>query len=143
VNKPSTLLPRGCPPFSRTNSSLPGYCWSTNPTKRGFNLGKIGETFNKLMMALGYSSYVAQGGDWGSIICRRMAQLYPDHCKAIHLNMLFTIGTPRFTQGPLIWLKWVTLAGPILFYDKREITALKQFQKFRKEESGYQVPSVQ
>jgi pimeloyl-ACP methyl ester carboxylesterase len=119
--------------------SLPGYCWSTNPNKKGFNLGKIAETFNKLMIALGYSAYFAQGGDWGALICRRLAQLYPENCKAIHLNMLFTLGPPRLMQGPLIWLKWVTLIGPVLLYDKREINALKQFQKFAKQETGYQV----
>ena len=119
--------------------SLPGYCWSTNPTKKGFNLGKIAETFNKLMIALDYPSYVAQGGDWGSIVTRRLGQLHPEHCRAIHVNMLFTLGTPRLTQGPLIWLKWVTLIGPALLYDKREIPALKMFQKFRELETGYQV----
>jgi pimeloyl-ACP methyl ester carboxylesterase len=119
--------------------SLPGYCWSTNPTKKGFNLGKIAEMFNKLMIALDYPSYVAQGGDWGSIVTRRLGQLHPEHCRAIHVNMLFTLGTPRLSQGPLIWLKWVTLIGPALLYDKREIPALKMFQKFRELETGYQV----
>src|SRR5277367_1829775 len=121
--------------------SLPGYCWSTNPTKKGFNLGKIAETFNKLMLELDYPTYVAQGGDWGSLVTRRLGQLYPSHCRSIHVNMLFTLGTPRLTQGPLIWLKWVTLIGPILLYDKREIPALQMFQKFRELETGYQVPS--
>jgi len=119
--------------------SLPGYCWSTNPTKKGFNIGKIEETFHKLMTALGYSAYIAQGGDWGSLISRRMAQFYLAHCKAIHLNMLFTIGTPRLMKGLLVWFKWITRIGPILLYDKRETNALKNFQKFMHEETGYQV----
>lgn len=93
------------------------------------------------MLSLGYTTYVAQGGDWGSLVTRRLGQLFPQHCKAIHVNMLFTLGTPRITQGPLIWLKWVTLIGPALLYEKREITALKQFQKFRDSEAGYQVSS--
>jgi pimeloyl-ACP methyl ester carboxylesterase len=119
--------------------SLPGYCWSTNPTKRGFNLGKMAETFNKLMQLLGYPQYVSQGGDWGSLVARRLGQLYPDNCKAIHVNMLFSVGTPKFSQGPLIWLKWVTLIGPALVYDKREIEHLRMFQKFRDAETAYQV----
>lgn len=81
------------------NGSLPGYCWSTNPSKKGFNVSKIAQTFNSLMLALGYPRYVAQGGDWGSIIARRLAQLYPENCVAIHVNMLFTLGTPRISQG--------------------------------------------
>jgi pimeloyl-ACP methyl ester carboxylesterase len=91
------------------------------------------------MIALGYPKYVAQGGDWGSLVTRRLGQLYPEHCKAIHVNLLFVLGTPKFSQGPLIWLKWVTLIGPLLLYDKREIEQLKNFQKFRKTETGYQV----
>lgn len=91
------------------------------------------------MLVLGYPTYVAQGGDWGSLVARRLGQLYPSHCRAIHVNMLFTLGTPRLMQGPLIWLKWVTLIGPILLYDKREIPALQMFQKFRELETGYQV----
>jgi len=91
------------------------------------------------MLALGYDKYVAQGGDWGSLITRRLGQLYSEHCKAIHVNMLITVGPPRLTQGPLIWLKWVTLIGPALLYDKREIDSLKWLQKFRDSESGYQV----
>jgi len=96
--------------------------------------------FHKLMIALGYSAYIAQGGDWGSVISRRMAQFYPANCKAIHLNMLFTIGTPRLMKGPLVWFKWVTLIGPIFLYDKRDINALKNLQKFIDEGTGYQVP---
>ena len=69
-----------------------------------------------------------------------MAQFYPANCKAIHLNMLFTIGTPRLMKGPLVWFKWVTLIGPIFLYDKRDINALKNLQKFIDEGTGYQVP---
>ena len=134
------VAPRSVPHFLRLLiRSLPGYCWSTNPRKKGFNLGKMAETFNKLMITLGYPKYVAQGGDWGFLIARRLAQLYPENCRAIHVNMLLTTGTPRISQGPLIWLKWVTLIGPALLYDKREIGALNQIQKFMGSESGYQV----
>jgi pimeloyl-ACP methyl ester carboxylesterase len=93
------------------------------------------------MIKLGYTKYVAQGGDWGSLITRRLGQLHSDHCKAIHVNMLFVTGTPRFFQGPLVWFKWVTLIGPALLYDKRDIDQLKVFSKFRELETGYQVDS--
>lgn len=42
------------------------------------------------------------------------------------------------SQGPLVWLKWVTLVGPVLTYDKRELEGLKAFQRFREMEEGYQ-----
>ncbi len=99
----------------------------------------MAEIFNKLMLALGYTKYVAQGGDWGFVITRRLAQLYPENCRAVHLNMLLTNGTPRITRSPLIWLKWVTLIGPALLYDKREIKALKDIQNFMGFEAGYRV----
>ena len=68
-----------------------------------------------------------------------MGQVYPQNCKAVHLNMLVSVGTPRLMQGFLIWLKWVTRIGPLFLYDKREIAALELLQKFDAEESGYQV----
>jgi len=55
-------------------------------------------TFNTLMQHLGYREYVAQGGDWGSLIVRRAAQMYPTNCKAIHLNLLLVTGPPQMNQ---------------------------------------------
>lgn len=69
----------------------------------------MAKTFNKLMIKLGYIKYVAQGGDWGSIVTRQLGQL---HSEAIHVKMLFTLRPPRITQGLLI--NWSTL-----LYDKK------------------------
>ncbi|KXS18930.1 epoxide hydrolase 1 [Gonapodya prolifera JEL478] len=46
------------------------------------------------MKTLGYSAYVAQGGDWGSSVTKSLALLYPNNCRAIHLNM------PSFSRPP-------------------------------------------
>jgi len=118
--------------------SLPGFGFSGKPKTTGWGVQRIAQAWMALMARLGYTRYGAQGGDWGSLVTRRLGQVHPEHCRAIHVNMLFTVGTPRLTQGPLIWLKWVTLIGPALLYDKREIPALKTFQKFRELETGYQ-----
>jgi len=48
---------------------------------------------HKLMLALGYGKYVAQGGDWGSMIARIMGLEYPDACVAVHVNMVVS-GAP-------------------------------------------------
>jgi pimeloyl-ACP methyl ester carboxylesterase len=56
---------RGCMP--------PGYGWSSPPTRRGCNITSVAATLDALMSALGYSRYVAQGGDWGAIACRALA----------------------------------------------------------------------
>ena len=41
------------------------------------------------MQQLGYESYVAQGGDWGSIVTRRLGEAYADRLLGVHFNMLF------------------------------------------------------
>ena len=48
----------------------------------------MGETFSKLMAQLGYDSYFAQGGDWGSAITSAIARQDREHCVGIHLNMI-------------------------------------------------------
>ena len=65
-----------------SNGSLPRYCWSVNPSKKGFNLRKIADV-NKLMITLAYKKYVAQGGERGSLMTRPLGQLYPKNCKVI------------------------------------------------------------
>lgn len=57
------------------------------------------------MLALGYTEYVTQGGDWGYMITRVMGRIYPQHCVASHLN--FAIPSfPKPTQ-PLLFLKFL------------------------------------
>ena len=116
--------------------NLPGYGPSSNPTKKGFSLAKMAETFNKLMIHFQYPEYVIQGGDWGSLTGRQMAMKYPSHCKAIHLNFLLMLGTPRMTRSPFAWFKGVTLIEPIFLYEK---SAIEGSKKFSEEESGYAV----
>jgi microsomal epoxide hydrolase len=80
--------------------SIPGYGFSSAPTRRGFGLIDTVHTFAKLMARLGYSSFVAQGGDWGSLVTHGMGVLYPELCTAIHLNMLVGVGG---TPDPSKW----------------------------------------
>jgi pimeloyl-ACP methyl ester carboxylesterase len=67
--------------------SLPGYGWSDKPTSAGWGLERIARTWDELMRGLGYSRYVAQGGDWGAGVTTVLAQQAPDGLAAIHLNM--------------------------------------------------------
>ncbi len=48
--------------------SLPGYGFSGKPTEAGWSIERIAGTWNALMLRLGYANYVAQGGDWGSMV---------------------------------------------------------------------------
>ncbi len=50
------------------------------------------------MARLGYTRYVAQGGDWGAQVTTRIGALDPEHCAAIHLNM--AAGIPPETPAP-------------------------------------------
>ncbi len=68
--------------------SLPGYAFSDKPRDRGWGVGRTGETWAKLMAQLGYDRYFAQGGDWGSMVSTALAIADPEHCAALHLNMV-------------------------------------------------------
>jgi pimeloyl-ACP methyl ester carboxylesterase len=66
---------------------LPGYGFSGKPATTGTSVAKIGRMWGKLMERLGYQRYVAQGGDWGSMITQSMGQTEIEHCAGIHINM--------------------------------------------------------
>lgn len=66
--------------------SLPGYGFSSCPDKAGFTNEHDAEAVHKVMLKLGYRSYVAQGGDWGSDIVRNLGRMFPEHVKAVHIN---------------------------------------------------------
>jgi pimeloyl-ACP methyl ester carboxylesterase len=68
--------------------SLPGYGFSGKPKAPGWGVEKIADTWAILMDRLGYGSYVAQGGDWGSAVTTALGIRDPDHCRAIHVNMV-------------------------------------------------------
>lgn len=67
--------------------SLPGYGFSGKPTSTGTSVEVIGHMWGELMSRLGYDRYVAQGGDWGSVITQSMGQTETDHCAGIHITM--------------------------------------------------------
>jgi pimeloyl-ACP methyl ester carboxylesterase len=71
--------------------SLPGYGFSAKPTGTGWDPDRIGPAWAELMKRLGYKSYVAQGGDWGSPISSAMARLAPTGLLGIHINLPATI----------------------------------------------------
>ena len=69
--------------------ALPGFGWSGKPTERGWGVDRIARAFDRLMLDLGYSRYVAQGGDWGGIITSHLAAIAPERCVALHVNQTF------------------------------------------------------
>jgi pimeloyl-ACP methyl ester carboxylesterase len=67
--------------------SIPGYGFSGKPTELGWDPVRIARAWVVLMKRLGYSQFVASGGDWGDPITEQMAILAPSTVRAIHLNM--------------------------------------------------------
>lgn len=82
--------------FDVVAPSLPGYGFSPHPGRPGVGPAAIASAFNTLMTGpLGYSRYVAQGGDWGAFVTSALARAYggaDEGVVAIHLN-LFTGGS--------------------------------------------------
>jgi pimeloyl-ACP methyl ester carboxylesterase len=71
--------------------SLPGYGFSGEPTELGWNVGRIAQAWAELMHRLGYTRYVAQGGDWGAFVVDQMGLQRPAGLLAIHSNMPGTV----------------------------------------------------
>jgi pimeloyl-ACP methyl ester carboxylesterase len=67
--------------------SLPGHGFSGKPTDLGWNPVRIAHAWIVLMDRLGYSRYVAQGGDWGNAVTEQMALIAPRGLLGIHTNM--------------------------------------------------------
>ena len=67
--------------------SMPGYGFSGKPTSTGWDAARIARAWDVLMKRLGYSRYVAQGGDWGAVVVDLMAAQEPPGLLGIHSNM--------------------------------------------------------
>jgi pimeloyl-ACP methyl ester carboxylesterase len=74
--------------FDLVLPSLPGYGFSTQPAEVGWDAGRTARAWAELMRRLGYSRYVAQGGDVGAAVTDAMARQAADGLAGIHLNLL-------------------------------------------------------
>ena len=100
--------------------SLPGFGFSDKPTARGWNADRIARAWGELMGRLGYSHYVAQGGDWGAFVTTKMAQQHAPGLAAIHLNF------PQVTPDKI--------PANLTPEQQRTVDALKRFET---DGSGY------
>jgi len=104
--------------------SIPGYGFSDEPTELGWGPIRIGQAWAELMGRLGYSRYVAQGGDVGSQVTDAMGRLAPDGLIGIHTNLLTpALGDPEALS-----------ASPPT---KEERAALDQLDTFHASGTGY------
>jgi pimeloyl-ACP methyl ester carboxylesterase len=100
--------------------SLPGYGFSEEPTEIGWDPGRVARAWAELMERLGYTRYVAQGGDVGASVTDAMGRQAPEGLLGIHMNLLVT-----------------ALAGPQPEESEEERAAADQLATFRESGFGY------
>jgi len=110
--------------------SIPGYGFSSKPTATGWDPVRVARAWTVLMKRLGYTRYVAQGGDWGDAITEQMALLAPPELLGIHTNMPATV-PPDISRA----LKYGEPAPAGLSADERH--AYDQLDFFYKHGLGY------
>jgi pimeloyl-ACP methyl ester carboxylesterase len=85
--------------FDLVLPSLPGYGFSGEPTETGWDVARTGRAWAELMRRLGYTRYVAQGGDVGAGVTDAMGRQAPEGLLGIHLNLLVTaLGQPQTAE---------------------------------------------
>src|SRR5215207_8574724 len=82
--------------FDLVLPSLPGYGFSGEPAELGWNVGRVAQAWAELMRRLGYSRYVAQGGDVGAGVSDAMGRQAPEGLLGFHMILLVTaLGGPQ------------------------------------------------
>jgi pimeloyl-ACP methyl ester carboxylesterase len=76
--------------FDLVLPSIPGYGFSGEPAEVGWNPGRVAQAWAELMRRLGYTRYVAQGGDVGASVTDAMGRQAPQELAGIHMNLLVT-----------------------------------------------------
>jgi len=92
--------PAGELAFHVVAPSLPGFGFSGKPVETGWGVPKIAFAWAELMGRLGYSRWVAQGGDWGSAVTGAIGIIKPEGCLGIHVNMPIARPLPEDLANP-------------------------------------------
>ena len=108
--------------FSIVCPSIPGFGFSGKPDKKGFNSEKIAHIWHELMLELGYKKYIVQGGDWGATISKWIAELYPDSCIGLHLNLVIAYPPDK---------------DPFKDVSEKELKLLENYEKYKTQGFGY------
>jgi pimeloyl-ACP methyl ester carboxylesterase len=127
--------------------SLPGFGFSGQPTELGWNPGRVARAWAELMQRLGYTRYVAQGGDIGANVTDELARLAPGGLAGIHLNFLsafpFEVGAALF--GGLLpagLFKRVVIAVLAAHAEKKEPVALDALAALFRRGYFVEMPSI-
>jgi pimeloyl-ACP methyl ester carboxylesterase len=132
--------------FDLVLPSVPGYGFSGKPTGTGWDPDHIARAWAELMKRLGYSRYVAQGGDWGAPISSAMARQAPAGLLGIHINLPATIppevGMALASGGPApagLSEKERAVFDALLAYNKKGNSAYFVMLTARPQTVGYGV----
>jgi pimeloyl-ACP methyl ester carboxylesterase len=102
--------------------SLPGYGFSGEPTELGWDAGRTGRAWAELMRRLGYTRYVAQGGDVGALVTDLMGRQAVEGLVGYHLNLLTAV---------------LAIGDQLPKESEKERSAAEAFAKFREDGFGY------
>ena len=91
LTEPERFGGRARDAFHVVAPSLQGYGGSPSSGAAGMSPIAIARRHAELMARLGYTRYLAQGGDWGSLVAQHTAAIDPAHCAGLHLNLLVPI----------------------------------------------------
>src|SRR5881394_3516998 len=78
--------------------SIPGYGFSGEPAELGWDAARIGQAWAELMRRIGYTRYVAQGGDRGAVVTDAMARQAPEGLLGVHINVLTAVVVPGVAE---------------------------------------------
>ena len=110
--------------------SLPGYGFSARPQASGWDPDRIARAWDELMKRLGYTRYVAQGGDWGAVVTEAMGRQAPAGLTGIHVNLAAAV--PPDVEAALAG------AGPAPAMSEQERAVFDALSAYRKSgNSGY------
>jgi pimeloyl-ACP methyl ester carboxylesterase len=100
LTNPTAHGGRAADAFDLVLPSIPGYGFSSQPTELGWETSRTARAWAELMRRLGYTRYVAQGGDVGAVITDNMGRQAPAGLLGIHMNLLVTAlgGAPMPTN---------------------------------------------
>jgi pimeloyl-ACP methyl ester carboxylesterase len=108
--------------FDLVLPSLPGYGFSGEPAELDWNAGRVAQAWAELMGRLGYTRYVAQGGDVGALVTDTMGRQAPEGLVGIHVNLLPAV---------------LAVADQLPAESEKEGAALEAFNTFRESGFGY------
>lgn len=113
----------GAPSFDVVVPSLPGFGFGGQPRETGWGANRMARALSALMTGvLGYPRYAIQGGDWGTILGRRMARNHAAQVAALHVNMAYAPPPPGTPPDPAAAARAFDLTGYLHLQNTRADT---------------------